>query len=160
MITRKKRFGYVVLDRELVRDASSRKRKITQWTFMAKRLRGIVGYGITTIPFAVDVEDRAQFDELTIMVRSNSGFINGGTSEKDRHSGIQWKANDAIICSFDHKIGTFKMKKVSSDGRKSAVIEKSVIEGMKFYPFVAFSDLSELANGDQIEFIYNYHYYY
>ena len=147
------------MDIELIRDKNSKKRKITQWTFMAKRLIGIVGYGITTIPFDVDVKNRDKFTKTTIMVRNDSGFINGGASDKERHTCIRWKKDDAINCSFDHKIGTFTMTKISSDGKNSAVIEKNVIDGETFYPFVAFSNPKSSANGDQIEFIFHNHYY-
>ena len=151
MITRKKRFGYGVLDIELSKN--SNKPKMTEWTLIAKRLKGLVGYGITTLPFVIDVKHRDKFDTNTVLVRNNSGFINGGMPRlgEARHSEIQWKSNDKIICSFDHKNGMFLMTKVSENDIKCAVIEQEIPEGKTFYPFVAFSDPSEIANGDQIE---------
>ena len=133
---------------------NSNKPKTTQWTLIAKRLKGLVGYGITTLPFVIDVKHRDQFDTNTVLVRNNSGFINGGMPRlgEARHSGIQWKSDDQIICSFDHKNGRFMMTKVSAnDTCKCAVIEKEIPEEKIFYPFVAFSDPSEIANGDQIK---------
>ena len=70
----------------------------------------------TVFPFPKDVEDRTKFDENTIMVRSNSGFINGGSKScysRDRHTVLRWKNGDTIICSFDCKKGSFSMKKVT-----------------------------------------------
>ena len=127
--------------------------KTTKWIFYAKRLKGLVGYGITTLPFVKDVKNRDQFDQNTILVRNNSGFINGGMSRlgKARHSEIPWKTNDEIQCSFDHLNGTFMMTKVSKNDSKCAVIERDIPQGKIFYPFVAFSDPSEIANGDQIQ---------
>lgn len=157
MITRKKRFGYGVLDIELAKNSNKPLnetfKKTTQWTLIAKRLKGLVGYGITTLPFVIDVEHRDQFDTNTVLVRNNSGFINGGTSRLGdaRHSGIKWKSNDQIKCSFDHMNGRFMMTKLSANDSKCAVIEQDISEGKTFYPFVAFSDPSEIANGDQIE---------
>ena len=132
---------------------NSNKPKTTQWTLIAKRLKGLVGYGITTFPFVIDVEHRDQFDRNTVLVRNNSGFINGGMSRSGeaRHSGIQWKTDDQIKCSFDHMKGRFMMTKVSANDSKCAVIEQEIPEEKTFYPFVAFSDPSESANGDQIE---------
>ena len=49
------------------------------------------------------------------MVRSNSGFINGGKKSqqaKDRHTVLRWKKDDEIKCRFDPKNGSFSMKKV------------------------------------------------
>ena len=128
-------------------------RKRTEWIFYAKRLNGLVGYGITTLPFVKDVKNRDQFDKNTILVRNNSGFINGGMSRigKARHSGIQWKTGDRVKCSFDHKNGTFMMTKLSTNDSVCAMIERDIPEGKIFHPFVAFSDPSEIANGDQIE---------
>ena len=128
-------------------------RKRTEWIFYAKRLKGLVGYGITTLPFVIDVKNRDKFDENTILVRNNSGFVNGGMSRlgEARHSGIQWKAGDQIKCSFDPVNGTFMMTKLSTNDKVCAIIERNIPEGKIFYPFVAFSDPSEIANGDRIE---------
>ena len=131
---------------------NSNEPKTTKWTLIAKRLKGLVGYGITTLPFVIDVKHRDQFDRNTVLVRNNSGFINGGMSRlgEARHSGIQWKSDDQITCSFDHMKGRFTMTKVSANDSKCAVIEQEIPEGNIFFPFVAFSDPSEIANGDQI----------
>ena len=106
-----KRFGYGLLDIELSTNSS----KISEWSFYAKRLKGLVGYGITIFPFPIDVKQRQDFDDRTIMVRSNSGFINGGKKSqqaKDRHTVLRWKKDDEIKCRFDPKNGSFSMKKV------------------------------------------------
>ena len=151
LISRKKRFGFGVLDIELSRNKSTTNTKTTKWTISAKRLKGLIGYGITVLPFAVDVKNREKFDANTILVRNNSGFINGGTS-KDRHSGVRWKMGDDIKCTFDHKNGTFSMFNSTVDDGQWAVIEKNIPEGKIFYPFVAFSDPTPFADSDYVEF--------
>ena len=107
-ITRTKRYGYGLIDIQLSKNG----KKEIEWTLYAKRLRGLVGYGITTFPLPVDVQNRDKFDENTIMVRNNSGFINGGKSDKNPHSRLQWKTGETIKCQFDRNNGSFKMRKV------------------------------------------------
>ena len=108
-ITRTKRYGYGLIDIQLSKNG----KKEIEWTLYAKRLRGLVGYGITTFPLPVDVQNRDKFDENTIMVRNNSGFINGGKSTlQTSHSSLQWKTGETIKCQFDRKNGSFKMRKV------------------------------------------------
>lgn len=119
-----------------------------EWTFVAKRLKGLVGYGITTLPLPVDIKDRLKFDENIIMVRNDSGFINGGKSDKIHHSGIQWKTGDKIKCHFDQITGNLSMRK---NDENKVTIEKEVSLDKLFYPFVRFSDRTEAAKGDQIE---------
>ena len=82
------------------------------------------------------------------MVRNDSGFINGGKSDKIQHSGIQWKIGDKIKCYFDQRKGTFSMRKNEENW---AIIEKEVASDKHFYPFIRFSDRTEAAKGDQIE---------
>ena len=96
------------------------------------------------------MKNREKFDENTILVRNNSGFINGGTS-KDRHSGVRWKTGDDIRCSFDHSNGTFSMFNATDAYGKWAVIEENIPEGKKFHPFVAFSDPTPFADSDYVE---------
>ena len=144
MITRLQRHGYAVLDIKLSKDGKNRG---IQWTFFAKRLKGLVGYGITTFPLPVDLEKRGNFDENIIMVRNDSGYINGGKSDKETHSTLQWKMGDKIKCYFDQRKGYFSMRK--NDGNW-VTIEKNVPDKL-FYPFVRFSDRTEAAKGDQIE---------
>ena len=73
-----------------------------EWTSCSTQIQQAV------LPFAIDIKNREKFDANTILVRNNSGFINGGTS-KERHSGVRWKMGGDIKCSFDHKNGTFSM---------------------------------------------------
>ena len=149
IIRRQQRYGYAVFcDIELSKN--SRKGEI-EWTFNTVKLKGLVGYGITTFPFPVDVKNRANFDEDTIMVRNNSGWINGGKTDKKRHSSLEWKAGDRIRCYFDKRNGNLAMRK---NDENLVIIEKGVSEGKVFYPFVAFADPTEAANGDQIEIFY------
>lgn len=109
IVKRQKRYGYAVFCNV---DLSKKKKGRIEWTLFAKKLIGLVGYGITTFPFPIDVKKRANFDENTIMVRNNSGFINGGKSDKEQKSGIQWKAGEEINCCFDQEKRCFSMKKV------------------------------------------------
>ena len=90
------------------------------------------------------------------MVRNDSGFINGGKSDKKQHSAIQWKTGDKIICSFDQRTGCFSMRQNGATKwcDKMVTIEKEVRSGKIFYPFIRFSDPTEAAKGDQIEFYF------
>ena len=97
------------------------------------------------------MKNRGKFDENIILVRNNSGFINGGKSDKMQHSGIQWKIGDKITCYFDQRKGYFSMRK---NNEEWVTIEKEVPSGKKFYPFVRFSDHTVAAKGDQIEFYF------
>ena len=153
IIERQKRHGYAVFcDIELSKNG---KKGGIEWTLVAKRLKGLVGYGITTFTnkLPVDVKNRGKFDENIILVRNDSGFINGGKSDKKQHSGekIQWKMSDKITCYFDQRKGDFSMGK---NNEKLVTIEKEVPSGKKFYPFVRFSERTEAAKGDQIEFYF------
>ena len=133
IIKRRKRHGYAVFcDIELSKNG--RKGGI-EWTLVAKRLKGLVGYGITTFTNKLPVH-RGKFDENIIMVR-NDGFLNGGKSDKMQHSGIQWKMGDKITCYFDQRKGFFSMRK---NGEDWVTIEKEVRSGKIFYPFIRFSD--------------------
>ena len=146
VITRRQRYGYAVMNIPLSKQDANR--GIT-WTFNAKRLKGLVGYGITVFPFPIDVENRGNFKEDTIMVRSDSGYINGGQIDKERHSALQWKVGDTVKCYFDQRKRYFSMRK---NDEKWVTIEKEVSVGKVFYPFVAFSNPIAAANGDQIDF--------
>ena len=153
IIKRQKRHGFAVFcDIELSKN--NRKGRI-EWTFVAKRLKGLVGYGITTFTnkLPVDMKNRGKFDENIIMVRNDSGYINGGKSDKMQRSSIQWKMGDKITCYFDQRKGLFSMRK---NGEPEVTIEKEVSSVKKIYPFVLFfdrfSDRTEAAKGDEIEF--------
>ena len=104
-----------------------------EWTSCSTQIQQAV------LPFAIDIKNREKFDANTILVRNNSGFINGGTS-KERHSGVRWKMGDDIKCTFDHKNGTFSM--FYSSGCDQENIPKRKI----FYPFAAFSDPTSFAD--------------
>ena len=151
IITRQKQRDYAVF-RSIKLSKNGKRRK--EWTLVAKRLKGQVGYGITTFTnkLPVDVKNRRKFNENIIMVRNDSGFINGGKSDKMQHSGIQWKMGDKITCYFDQRKGFFSMRK---NGEKWVTIEKEVRSGKIFYPFIRFSGPTEAAEGDQIEFMYS-----
>ena len=150
IIKRQKRHGYAVFcDIELSKNG--RKGGI-EWTLVAKRLKGLVGYGITTFTnkLPVDVKNRRKFNENIIIVRNDNGFINGGKSDKMQHaSGFQWKTGDEITCYFDEGTGCFSMRK---NDETRVTIEEEVRSGKIFYPFIRFSGPTEAAEGDQIFF--------
>ena len=82
------------------------------------------------------------------MVRNDSGYINGGKSDKIQRSSIHWKMGDKIKCYFDQRKGKFSMRK---NDEKWVTIEKEVASDKQFYPFIRFSDRTQAAKGDQIE---------
>ena len=100
------------------------------------------------------------------MARNDSWLINGGKSDMMKPDSFArgWKTGDKITCKFDQSKGSFSMQK---NGETWVTIEKEITSGKTFYPFVRFSgestrfldtgrfsDRTEAAKGDQIEFYF------
>ena len=99
--------------------------ELIEWSLTARRLKGYVGYGITTYPFQVDVENFRKFNADTMMIQSWYGVIYGGRTagnlvtayENPTPKKLKWKEDDQIKFIFNPNTKSVSMQKVRDNFR-------------------------------------------
>ena len=113
IVTKNAQYGYCLLDVEL----STGNKPLIEWSFTTPRLKGCVGYGITTYPFQIDVENFRLFGADTMMIHSWYGVIYGGKTANHQSTihppgKLKWSGCDKIKFIFDPKVKVLSMQKV------------------------------------------------
>ena len=107
--------------------------ELIEWSLTARRLKGYVGYGITTFPFQVDVENYRKFNADTTMIQSWSGVIYGGRTAGNLVTAKRkWKENDQINFFFNPNTKSISMQKVRDNFRKKCFITQNYSEQGRF----------------------------
>ena len=110
IVVKNAQYGYCLVDVEL----STGNKASVEWSFTTPRLKGCLGYGITTYPFQIDVENFRLFSADTMMVHSWYGVIYGGKTGIPPRK-LKWVENDKIKFIFNPKLRSLSIQKVSNN---------------------------------------------
>ena len=110
IVTKNAQNGYCLVDVELWTGNNDS----IEWSLTARRLKGYVGYGITTYPFQIDVEHFRRFNADSMMIQSWYGVIYGGKTGISSRK-LKWLEKDKIKLIFNPKTRSLSMQKVCNN---------------------------------------------